>query len=112
MGFKRNLSSDEIMLQVMLLVKRTGKKPTNIVFMGMGEPFFNRKALYEAIDMLTDPQGLGLATRRITISTSGVIEGIVELISRPESRKTFPLEKLKEAISSYCTHTSRRVTRR
>jgi len=131
MGFKRNLSSDEIMLQVMLLVKRTGKRPTNIVFMGMGEPFLNRKALYQAIDMLTDPQGLGLATRRITISTSGVIEGIAELTGRPGEvnlavslhvadnatrnnlvpiNKKFPLEKLKEAISSYCTHTSRRVT--
>jgi len=131
MGFHRSLSSDEIILQVMLLVKRTGQKPTNIVFMGMGEPFFNRPALYEAIDVLTDPQGLGLATRRITISTSGVVEGIVELMDRPGEvnlavslhvadnasrtilvplNKRYPLEKLREAISNYCERTSRRVT--
>ncbi|NCB38003.1 MAG: 23S rRNA (adenine(2503)-C(2))-methyltransferase RlmN [Erysipelotrichia bacterium] len=130
-GFKRNLSAEEIILQVMVLVKRTGMKPTNIVFMGMGEPFFNRKALYEAIDMLTDPQGLALATRRITISTSGVIEGIAELAGRPGEvnlavslhvaddacrnnlvpiNKKYPLARLKEAIADYCTHTGRRVT--
>ena len=45
-GFKRNLSPEEIILQVMILVKKTGQKPTNIVFMGMGEPFANRKALW------------------------------------------------------------------
>lgn len=130
-GFKRNLAAEEILLQVMVLVKRTGSKPTNIVFMGMGEPFFNRKALYEAIDMLTDPLGLAMATRRITISTSGVIEGIEELTTRPGEvnlavslhvadnagrtalvplNKRYPLEKLKLAISDYCMHTSRRVT--
>ncbi|PKL49327.1 MAG: 23S rRNA (adenine(2503)-C(2))-methyltransferase RlmN [Candidatus Riflebacteria bacterium HGW-Riflebacteria-2] len=130
-GFTRNLTSEEILLQVMVLVKRTGVKPTNIVFMGMGEPFYNRRALFEAIDMLTDPQGLAMATRRITISTAGVIEGIMELIERPGEvnlavslhvaddngrnalvpiNKRYPLARLKEAISTYCTSTSRRVT--
>ncbi|HAE40326.1 MAG TPA: 23S rRNA (adenine(2503)-C(2))-methyltransferase RlmN [Candidatus Riflebacteria bacterium] len=130
-GFTRNLSSEEILLQVLVLVKRTGIKPTNIVFMGMGEPFYNRKALFEAIDMLTDPQGLAMATRRITVSTSGVIEGIVELMSRPGEvnlavslhvaddtgrnalvpiNKRYPLSRLKEAIANYCTQTGRRVT--
>ena len=130
-GFKRNLSAEEIILQVMMLVKKTGKKPTNIVFMGMGEPFSNRKALFEAIDILTDRNGLGLATRRLTISTSGVVDGIMELINRPGEvnlavslhvadnharntlvpmNKRYPLERLKEAISEYCARTSRRVT--
>lgn len=130
-GFKRNLSAEEMLLQVMILVKKTGKKPTNIVFMGMGEPFANRKALFEAIDMLTDKQGLALATRRITISTSGVIDGIRELADRPGEvnlavslhvadnharnvlvpmNKRYSLEKLREAISEYCARTSRRVT--
>lgn len=44
-GFTRNLSAEEIVLQVMVLVKKTGKKPTNIVYMGMGEPFFNSEEL-------------------------------------------------------------------
>ena len=130
-GFKRNLSAEEMILQVMILVKKTGQKPTNIVFMGMGEPFANRKALFEAIDILTDKTGLGLATRRITISTSGVIDGIRELSDRPGEvnlavslhvadnharnvlvpmNKKYSLEKLKEAINDYCVKTSRRVT--
>ena len=130
-GFKRNLSTEEIILQVMILVKKTGKKPTNIVFMGMGEPFFNRKALFESIDILTDHNGLGLATRRITISTSGVVDGIKELSNRhgevnlavslhiannhdrdtlvPMNKK-YSLEVLREAISGYCAKTNRRVT--
>ncbi|MBU1108911.1 MAG: 23S rRNA (adenine(2503)-C(2))-methyltransferase RlmN [Candidatus Riflebacteria bacterium] len=130
-GFTRNLTAEEIMLQVMVLVKRTDTKPTNIVFMGMGEPFYNRRALFDAIDMLTDPQGLALATRRITISTAGVIEGILELKDRPGEvnlavslhvaddggrnalvpiNKRYPLTRLKDAILTYCTQTSRRVT--
>lgn len=130
-GFKRNLTVEEILLQVMVLIKRTGSKPTNIVFMGMGEPFYNRKALFEAIDLLTDPSGLGLATRRITISTSGVVEGIADLINRPGEvnlavslhvaddtcrdsivplNKRYSVERLKETIAAYCAQTSRRVT--
>ena len=130
-GFKRNLTTEEIILQVMILVKKTGQKPTNIVFMGMGEPFSNKKALFEAIDILTDHNGLGLATRRITISTSGRIDGIRELSNRPGEvnlavsihvadnhardtlvpmNKKYPLEVLKEAISEYCAKTNRRVT--
>lgn len=130
-GFRRNLTAEEIILQVMVLIKRTGEKPTNIVFMGMGEPFFNRQALFASIDALTDPKGLGLATRRITISTSGVIEGIAELANRPGEvnlalslhaadeitrtamvplNKRYSVEKLREALGSYCALTGRRVT--
>jgi len=130
-GFRRNLTAEEIMLQVMILIKRTGAKPTNIVFMGMGEPFFNRQALFASIDSLTEPKGLGLATRRITVSTAGVIEGIAELAVRPGEvnlavslhvanditrtalvplNKRYPVERLHEAIASYCALTGRRVT--
>lgn len=130
-GFTRNLSKDEILGQVLVLVSRTGQKPTNIVYMGMGEPFLNTKALFASIDSLTDPKGLGMATRRITISTSGVIEGIEELISRPgevnlaislhaaddETRnklvplnKKYSLQKLRDAVEKYIDSTSRRVS--
>ncbi len=130
-GLIRDLSADEIILQVMMLVRRTGKKPTNIVFMGMGEPFFNSDELYGAIDVLTDPKGLGLASRRLTISTSGHVDGILGLINRPgevnlavsihvadnEGRdrlvpmnKRYPLNKLKSALLEYCDRTTRRVT--
>jgi 23S rRNA (adenine2503-C2)-methyltransferase len=130
-GLIRNLSSDEIVLQTMILVRKTGKKPTNIVFMGMGEPFLNKDELYAAIDVLTDSKGLGLASRRLTISTSGHVDGIYSLIERPgevnlavsvhvadnESRnrlvpmnKRYPLERLKAALKEYCNKTTRRVT--
>jgi 23S rRNA (adenine2503-C2)-methyltransferase len=130
-GLVRNLSSDEILLQVMILIKRMGRKPSNIVFMGMGEPFFNRKEVFAAIDRLTDPTGLGLATRRITISTAGVIPGIEAMIKRPgevnlavslhavddltRSRlmpinKKYPVSRLREAVSKYIDATGRRVT--
>jgi 23S rRNA (adenine2503-C2)-methyltransferase len=130
-GLVRDLSADEIVLQVMILVRKTGKKPTNIVFMGMGEPFFNTEQLYDAIDVLTDPKGLAMATRRLTISTSGHVDGIYSLIHRPgevnlavsvhvadnESRnrlvpmnKRYPLERLKAALKEYCAKTTRRVT--
>ena len=115
----------------MLLIKKTGKRPTNIVFMGMGEPFLNRKALFAAIDALTDPTGLGLATRRITVSTSGVTIGIDALAKRAGEvnlavslhsvdnptrshlvpiNKKYPVEKLRESVAAYCEKTGRRVT--
>lgn len=130
-GFVRNLNSSEILLQVMMLVKKMGARPTNIVFMGMGEPFLNKKEVFAAIDVLTDPKGLGLATRRITISTAGVVPGIYEMIDRPgevnlavslhsvdeqvRSRlvplnKRYPLSKLKQAVKDYSETTGRRVT--
>lgn len=130
-GLKRNLTTEEILLQVMMLIRKTGNKPTNIVFMGMGEPFLNRRAVFTAIDVLTDPTGLGLATRRITISTSGVTIGIDALVKRPGEvnlavslhsvdnqnrtrlvpiNKKFPLEKLRASIAAYCEATKRRVT--
>lgn len=131
MGLTRNLTAEEILLQVMMLVKRCGKRPDNIVFMGMGEPLFNRKALFSSIDMLTDHTGLGLASRRITISTSGVPHGITDLTKRPGEvnlavslhaaddqtrtrlvplNQKYPLEVLKEAIGNYCAITGRRVS--
>ncbi len=131
MGFKRNLTREEIILQVLSLIRVTGKKPTNIVFMGMGEPFFNREAVFGAIDTLTRPEGLALATRRITVSTVGVPAGIRAFSERPgevnlavslhaaddttRSRlvplnKKYPLKKLREAIEEYLAATNRRVT--
>ncbi|MEW6708912.1 MAG: 23S rRNA (adenine(2503)-C(2))-methyltransferase RlmN [Candidatus Riflebacteria bacterium] len=130
-GLTRNLTCEEILLQVMMLIRKTGQKPTNIVFMGMGEPFLNRQAVFAAIDALTDPTGLGLATRRITVSTAGVTIGIDALAKRPGEvnlavslhsvdnltrtrlvpiNKKYPLEKLRASIAAYCEATGRRVT--
>ena len=83
MGFRRNLSSGEIIQQVAHVRRHlaaTGQPPlSNIVFMGMGEPLQNLSNVLAAIEVLTDPKGMGMAPRRITVSTSGLVERIPEL---------------------------------
>ena len=85
MGFVRNLEASEIAGQVREL--RLLDPPllaTNIVFMGMGEPLMNWKAVAPTLTILNDPAGLGIGARHITISTVGVLPGIVALADRPE----------------------------
>ena len=83
MDRKRNLEYDEIVDQVTLTneqsEKHYGKKLTNIVFMGMGEPLLNYKNVLQAIDQITSPEGLGMSPRRITVSTAGVAKMIRQL---------------------------------
>ncbi|MFZ0390923.1 MAG: 23S rRNA (adenine(2503)-C(2))-methyltransferase RlmN [Calditrichia bacterium] len=76
MGLVRNLSSGEIVEQV-LQIKRISRHPvTNIVFMGMGEPFMNYSRTINAAKILGDSEGVAIANKRITISTSGVVPKI------------------------------------
>jgi 23S rRNA (adenine2503-C2)-methyltransferase len=85
MGFSRNLEVHEIAGQVreMRLIDEP-VNVTNIVFMGMGEPLMNWKAVDPTLTILNDPQGLGIGARHITISTVGVLPGIVALGQRKE----------------------------
>ena len=80
---KRNLDYDEIYDEVVLLNKETeriyGKKLSNIVFMGMGEPLLNYKNVLKAIERITAEDGLGMSPRRITVSTAGVAKQIRQL---------------------------------
>ena len=80
---KRNLSFDEIYDEVVLINKQCekehGKKISNIVFMGMGEPLLNYKNVLKAIERITSPDGLAMSPRRITVSTAGVAKGIRQL---------------------------------
>jgi 23S rRNA (adenine2503-C2)-methyltransferase len=80
---KRNLDFDEIYDQVVLINQQSekvhGKKLTNIVFMGMGEPLLNYKNVLKAIDRITSPDGLAMSARRITVSTAGVAKQIRQL---------------------------------
>jgi len=80
---KRNLGFDEIYDEVVLINQQSerihGKKLTNIVFMGMGEPLLNYKNVLKAIDKITSPDGLGMSPRRITVSTAGVAKQIKQL---------------------------------
>ncbi len=85
MGFARNLSAGEIAGQVREL--RLLPEPvvaTNIVFMGMGEPLMNWKAVDVALTILNDPKGFRIGARHITVSTVGVLPGIEALGRRPE----------------------------
>ncbi len=85
MGFARNLSVGEIAGQVreMLLLEPT-IRPTNIVFMGMGEPMMNWDAVDTVLTILNDREGVGIGARHITVSTVGVLPGIQALARRPE----------------------------
>jgi 23S rRNA (adenine2503-C2)-methyltransferase len=80
---KRNLDFDEIYDEVVLLNQQSekvyGKKLSNIVFMGMGEPLLNYKNVLKAIDKITAPDGLAMSPRRITVSTAGVAKQIRQL---------------------------------
>lgn len=85
MGFSRNLTVSEIAGQVReLRMLDPSLRATNIVFMGMGEPLMNWKAIDPALTILNDPMGFGIGARHITVSTVGVLPGIVELAKRPE----------------------------
>jgi 23S rRNA (adenine2503-C2)-methyltransferase len=80
---KRNLEFDEIVDEVALLNKQaeaeTGKRLSNIVFMGMGEPLLNYRNVLKAIERITAPDGLAMSPRRITVSTAGVAKMIRQL---------------------------------
>jgi 23S rRNA (adenine2503-C2)-methyltransferase len=78
-GFGRNLTAVEIFDQVRYFARELrsrGKRVTNVVFMGMGEPFQNYDAVMDAVALLNDPHGLGLGHRHITISTVGLVDRI------------------------------------
>ena len=80
---KRNLEFDEIYDEVVLINQQServhGKKLSNIVFMGMGEPLLNYKNVIRSIERITSPDGLAMSPRRITVSTAGVAKGIRQL---------------------------------
>jgi 23S rRNA (adenine2503-C2)-methyltransferase len=78
MGLIRNLTTGEIVEQVLQIKKLSKHRITNVVFMGMGEPFMNYHRSVQAAQILGDPEGLAIAGKRITISTSGVAPKIIQ----------------------------------
>lgn len=78
-GFVRNLSCGEIVGQFLAMEKEQGSPIDNLVFMGMGEPFLNLEAFMKAVKNLKDPKMRNLGARRMTVSTAGVVPGILEL---------------------------------
>jgi 23S rRNA (adenine2503-C2)-methyltransferase len=134
MGLGRNLTPGEILEQLIVLARRLretdGARVSNVVMMGMGEPFQNYDRVLDAIRTMNDPNGFGLGARQIAISTAGWIPGIDRLASEPmqvklalslhapddELRaqlmpvtKRFPIAELMEACSRYRAATRRRV---
>jgi 23S rRNA (adenine2503-C2)-methyltransferase len=146
MGYTRNLTPGEIVAQA-VHVARALKSATshpapatphhvaqprlrNVVLMGMGEPLHNYDAVMQAVDILRDPNGLGLGAERITLSTVGVVPGILRLAAEKRSvhlavslhaatqaeraalvppAKKWPLDELMAACRTYCERTGRRI---
>jgi 23S rRNA (adenine2503-C2)-methyltransferase len=130
LGYLRDLSAGEIMEQYHFLDRERGPI-SNVVFMGMGEPMLNLGALRKAIALLSDPEGVGMSLRKITVSTSGVVPGILDLAEHgPRVRlavsltaaedglrdelmpvnKRWNLAALKEALLKYQAATGERIT--
>jgi len=85
MGFRRNLSPAEIAGQVRELILRDpALKPSNIVFMGMGEPLLNWDAVDTTLTILNRAEGLGIGARHITLSTVGILPALAHFARRPE----------------------------
>jgi 23S rRNA (adenine2503-C2)-methyltransferase len=85
MGFRRNLTAAEIAGQVREIVLRDhAKKPTNVVFMGMGEPLLNWDAVDTTLTILNHGDGFGIGARHITLSTVGILPALAKFAARPE----------------------------
>lgn len=94
-GFERNLSCEEILGSALLLIQEIkSTRPVNIVFMGMGEPLLNYEEVSKAIRILTDPEGMAIPERRITLSTVGIIGKIKKV------KEDFPRIGLAVSINS------------
>src|SRR3989338_1952556 len=136
MGRERNLTVGEIVVQVLFFaryLKSEGKENnriTNIVFMGMGEPFLNYDNVWKAIRIYNDKDGLNIGARHISISTCGLVEGINKFAKEPmqvnlaislhapndELRSSLmpvnrlnPLDELMFAVKNYIAKSGRQV---
>jgi len=134
MGFRNHLSSGQIVAQVMYyarMLKAEGLNVTNIVVMGMGEPFHNYDNTMKAIDRLNDARGFNFGARRFTISTVGLVPMIrrfadekrqvnlaislhaaddaLRLSMMPVNRK-YPIDEVLEACRYYVEKTGRRIS--
>jgi 23S rRNA (adenine2503-C2)-methyltransferase len=136
MGLQNNLTAGEISAQAVWARREAARLPdstpqrlTNIVFMGMGEPFANQRHVFDSLAQLTDPHTFGLGARHITVSTVGIVPGIARMAERapqvglavsfhaasdelrdqlvpPNVR--YPLAKLEEAMAAWRAKTRRR----
>lgn len=100
----RNLEFHEIVAQILIakdLISdwdKNSRKLTNIVFMGMGEPFFNYENVAKAVKILNDAEGLDLSTRKITISTSGLVPEILRCANELKTNLAISLHATNDAL--------------
>ena len=133
-GFVRDLTPGEIVAQALFVARELrarGRRLSNVVFMGMGEPLANTDAVLAAIRSLNDPRGFGLGARSFTVSTAGVVPGIDRLGQEPLQlnlavslhaaedalrdslvplNRKYPLDVLLNACRRYLGRTHRRIT--
>ena len=129
--FERNLESGEIIEQIMAIEKDSDIRISNIVFMGVGEPFDNYENVMNAIDIINHPKGLNIGARHISISTSGLVPYIYKLADEkrqctlsislhssdnqkrsnmmPVNNK-YPIEELIKACKYYIEKTNKRIS--
>lgn len=130
-GFQGQLQAAEIVDQVLSIRSLTARPPTNIVYMGMGEPLLNFREVSRSLEILTAGEQVGLGSRRITVSTVGIPDRIRELArafpqvrlalslhaAQEELRSTliplnrrFPLRAVLDAVRDHTRETKKRVT--
>ena len=130
-GFARNLTPGEIVDQVLIAQDDMGKRVTNVVGMGQGEPFLNYDNTMAALRILNNKKGLEIGARHISVSTCGILPGIERFSEEPEqftlavslhaarqgvrdllmpNVARFKLGNLKSALQEYIAKTNRRVT--
>ena len=112
LGFGRDLDTAEIVDQVRHAARRLaadGKRLTNVVFMGMGEPLLNLDRVLAAVEALNDPGRFGLGARHITVSTSGVVPGIRRLTALgPQFTLAISLHAARDALRDVLVPLNRR----
>jgi 23S rRNA (adenine2503-C2)-methyltransferase len=125
----RNLTAQEIVDQIMSMQRESGKRISNVVYMGQGEPLLNTDNVIESVRTMINSVGVG--ARHLTVSTSGIVPGIKRLaeedlpltlalsLHAPDTKtreeivpitEKYPLNELMEAMKSYADRTGRRVT--
>ncbi len=130
-GLKRNLTAGEIVAQFLAVEELSEEKISNIVFMGMGEPFANYENLMRAIGILNAPWGVGLGARNMTVSTSGLVPRIRDFADQPLQvrlaislhgatdavrgkimpvNRKYPLSELLEACEHYSSRKNQHLT--
>ena len=127
----RNVTSSEMVGEIIAIEKIIDERISSVVLMGIGEPLDNMANVLDFITIINDPKGLAIGARHITLSTCGIVPKIKELSNYPKQinlaislhapnnelrnklmpiNKAYPLEKLMPAIKDYIAKTNRRVT--